>query len=91
MTVLFAIVLLRSHKKLGLIFKDLKTDTSHPVTIIDRRAGRGSVRWILGWGIPWLCCGILVAGFVLALIGRLPPFSDADHKLDDSSQQQPVK
>lgn len=90
MTSLFARILWRSHKKLCLIFEDLKTDKSHPITIIDRRAGRGSVRWILGWGIPWLCCGILIVGFVLAMVGRLPSFSETGHSPNDTSQQQLV-
>jgi hypothetical protein len=54
LTVLFAAILWRSHKK------------------FDLRAGRGSVRWILGWGIPWFCCAVLIIGSVLAFTGRLP-------------------
>ena len=91
MTVLFAKVLWRSHRKLDLILDDLKTDKTHPATIIDRRAGRGSVRWILGWGIPWLCCGILIAGFVLAIAGRLPSFSDLRQPPTGSPQMQRVQ
>lgn len=91
MTMLFARVLWRSHKKLDLILDDLKTDITHPATIIDRRAGRGSVRWILGWGIPWLCCGILIAGFVLAMVGKLPSFSETGHSQNESSQHQTEK
>jgi len=78
LTVLFAAIILRSHKKLDLILDDLKTDKTHPATVIDRRAGRGSVRWILGWGIPLLCCAVLIIGSVLAFMGKLPSFAGSN-------------
>jgi hypothetical protein len=98
LSVFFAAILWRSHKKFDLIFSDLKTDKTHPATVIDRRAGRGSVRWILGWGIPWFCCAVLVIGSVLAFMGRLPSFAGDDKDargtpfghLEPKTEQSPV-
>ena len=70
--VLFTMVLARSQEKLDLILQDLFSDESHPATIIDRRASKGgSRRQYRGVWIPRLCCTVLIAGFVLALLGVL--------------------
>lgn len=70
---LFAAVLERSQEKFDLIFKDLHTDLTHPLTIIDRRARSGGSRrkWI-GRFIPAVCCVGLITASCAAWLGWLP-------------------
>ena len=69
-TALLASTLARSQEKLGLILADLRTDPSHPVSIIDSRARKGGSRMrIVGIWIPRLCSGTLIVGAALAWLG----------------------
>jgi hypothetical protein len=68
---LLARVLARTQKKLDLIIDDLITDPCHPIAIIDRRCGPGSVRRTIGFHVPRLCCAVLVIGALLAWSGIL--------------------
>lgn len=67
-----ASVIARTQFKLDLIFKDLSTDPTHPVTIIDRQAGSsGSRRRLIGYWIPRSCCLVLGVLCLLAWFDRL--------------------
>lgn len=66
---LLASVLMRTQEKLDLIFQDIKTDPSHPLTIIESRSHkRGSRRRLIGVWIPLFCCMTLFAAATLAWI-----------------------
>jgi hypothetical protein len=66
-----AVTIFRASKKLDIILKDLFKDETHPVRIVDKLAGGLSVRWILGYLIPVICCTILTLGAVLSVCGTL--------------------
>jgi disulfide bond formation protein DsbB len=71
-TGLFASVLGRSQEKLDLILADLFSDTTHPATVIDKRAKKGgSRRRLIGVWIPRICSAVLIVGAVLAWLGVL--------------------
>jgi hypothetical protein len=72
-TLLFAAVLRRSQEKLELIIDDLRTDPSHPVTIIDKAAKGRSRRKFIGVLIPSICSGILMLAAALSWLGCLAP------------------
>jgi len=77
-SILLALVIYRSHLKLGLILKnhlDIGSNKpTHPAGIIDQECNQSdgwvhklfSVRWIIGWLIPLLCCLSLLVGAILS-------------------------
>lgn len=77
-SILLALVIYRSHIKLDLILKnhlDLnKKKPTHPAGIINQECNQleglvnkiFSVRWIIGWFIPLLCCLSLIVGAILS-------------------------
>jgi len=74
-TFAFAAVLRRSQEKLDLILDDLKTDETHPIRIIDKRAKGRSMRRVIGIWIPTFCVSVLVLAAILAWINVLHPAS----------------
>lgn len=72
-TFAFACVLRRSQEKLDLILDDLKTDESHLVRIIDKRARGRSMRRVIGIWIPGFCVTVLITAAILAWMGLLHP------------------
>ncbi len=64
---LLSLPIWRAQVKLDLILDDLKKDPSHPMTIIDSRAGaKLSMRKIIGFGVPPFCVLLLLVGAVCA-------------------------
>ena len=61
----------RVHRKLDAIMETLKDDENHPVCLVERAVGRGSVRWIIGWGIPGFSSFVLLAAAILSCYGKL--------------------
>jgi len=68
---LLSLVLFRSQRKLDLILKKLLADETHPASIIDMGANGISMRKLIGYVIPIICCSALTVGTILALCGRL--------------------
>jgi len=79
-TILLALSIYRCHIKLRLILEkhlDLKAVApTHPAGIIDKECKDQqcwinkifTVRWIIGWGIPLICCLSLIIGAILSLL-----------------------
>lgn len=60
----------RNQEKFALILEDLKSDPSHPVSIIDARARKnGSRHRLVSIWIPRICCSMLVIGSIAAFSG----------------------
>ncbi len=73
--VLFCLTLTvqRAQRKLDLIIDELKSDSAHPVSIIDERAGpSGTKRRLIGFYIPWALTIVVAVLAVLAVAGCLP-------------------
>jgi len=82
-SILLALTIYRSHIKLDIIIKDcLKfrdPNSHHPSAIIEKICNERkpwirrifSVRWIIGWFIPLLCCISLIVGAVLSSFGKI--------------------
>jgi hypothetical protein len=68
---LLAFTLFRSQQKLDLILAELFADQTHPASIIDKKAGGLSMRRLIGYVIPLICCIALTLGTILALCGTL--------------------
>ena len=64
---LLFLVILRAHQKLTTILQRLFDDPTHPAAVIDSAHGKWfSVRRLIGYVIPALCCGLLWVGVLAA-------------------------
>jgi hypothetical protein len=82
-SILLALVIYRSHIKLDIILEkhlDLKSDNPvHPAGVIEKECKARtpwiteifSVRWIIGWFIPLICCLSLIVGAILSCLKLL--------------------
>ena len=68
---LLAWTIFRGYQKLGKILNHLKADETHPVKIIDIETPGPSVRRVIGYIVPMMCCFLLLTGFILSLAGIL--------------------
>ncbi len=68
---LLSISIYRSTTKVAEIFRYIKKDATHPLTIIDKAVGGFSVRGILGYLLPTLCTLFLLALCLLSFCGKL--------------------
>jgi len=64
--------ILRAEQKLSIALRYLSRDRTHPVRITDRAAGPPSARRLLSVWVPFICCGVLLFGVVLAWLDKLP-------------------
>jgi hypothetical protein len=71
-TALFASVIARAQEKLDIALRDLTTDPTHPVSIVESRAKKGgSRRRLIGIHIPRLCVAALGVAAISAWVGWL--------------------
>jgi hypothetical protein len=82
-SVLLALVIYRSHIKLDIILNDClglrSPNSKHPAAIVEQMCNARkpwirkifSVRWIIGWFIPLLCCISLFVGAILSYLGLI--------------------
>ncbi len=79
---LLAISICRADIRLAVAVRTIHDDSTTPAAAIEfellRRWGPGlwrilTVRWIIGWFIPFVCTLSLLLGFILACLGRLQP------------------
>jgi hypothetical protein len=66
-----AAALSRTAERLDKVLEELRSDPSHPYTIIGRRVGRAVIRRTLWQHLPLFCSGCLLVGSVLAWFGLL--------------------
>lgn len=58
----------RAHQKLDVILKTLYSDTTHPAAMVNKAVCGCSARWIIGWGIPFLCSAFLLIGAIVLIV-----------------------
>jgi hypothetical protein len=61
----------RAHRKLDALMVALKADKTHPVKLVEDKVCGYSVRWIIGWFIPLLCCIALAGAAWACWCGKL--------------------
>lgn len=83
-----ALAIMRAQHKLDLILAELGKDSRHPFTFINARAGRWSMRWLIGYGVPVACTAALAIAAILShyhLLGApSPPACAPDRALEKS-------
>jgi hypothetical protein len=72
---LLARVLWRVQKKLNLILGELHKSETHPAGVINKSAGGGSARNLIGYVIPLICCTVLILATVASFTEclKVPP------------------
>ena len=69
----FALTIARAQAKLDIALAELFGRDEHPAKILNDACSGISMRRCIGYWIPFLCCGALVVGAILALCGCLAP------------------
>lgn len=70
---LLALTIARIQKKLDIILEDLFKTEDHVMKIINDRCTGISMRKLIGYWIPTICCSVLILGAILAVTDCLPP------------------
>ena len=72
LSILLMMALNRNQEKLSLIFAELEKDTSHPVTIIDKKAKpNGSRQRMVSIWLPRICVTLLVLATLTSVFSTL--------------------